>query len=189
MVITSTTLPECYLVTPEPVGSYDLYFNNLENCLKNGIRLVQFRAKTVTRDEYAVFAEKVARLCNMYSAVLLLNSTCLPELGGMHLTSAQLMSLTTRPEVHKQRLAASCHNANQIEKANDFDLDFIVLSPVKETKSHPGSDILGWSEAERLCRIAKMPVYALGGMSVSDLDEAYRCGMQGIAAIRSLWNR
>ncbi len=188
MVITSTILPECYLITPEPTGSHDLYFNSLERCLKNGVRLVQLRAKTVTSDEYVVLAEKAALLCDQYGAVLLLNSTCMPDLAGMHLTSAQLMSLAIRPEMHGQWLAASCHNAEQIKKANQLNIDFIALSPVKETSSHPGSDILGWSEAMQLCRIASMPVYALGGMTMNDLDDAYRHGMQGIAAISSLWS-
>ncbi len=187
MVITSIILPECYLITPEPAGSYDLYFSNLEKCLKSGIRLVQFRAKTVASDEYVVLAEKTVELCKRYRALLLLNSTYLPELAGMHLTSPQLMSSAARPEMGGQLLAASCHNVEQIEKANRLNVDFIVLSPVKETISHPGSGALGWSEAMRLRRIANMPVYALGGMSVNDLDDAYRHGMKGIAAISSFW--
>ncbi len=187
LAITSITLPKLYLITPEPTDSCDLYLKSLENCLKSGIRLVQFRAKTVTSDEYTLLAEKIVMLCNEYGAVLLLNSTRLPHLGGMHLTSIQLMSLTMRPEMDGQRLAASCHNFEQIEKANQLGVDFIVLSPIKKTASHPESEALGWSEAERLCSTAKMPVYALGGMSVNDLDDAYRYGMQGIAAISSLW--
>ncbi|MCF6235655.1 MAG: thiamine phosphate synthase [Gammaproteobacteria bacterium] len=188
MAITSIILPECYLITPEPTDPYNLYLQTLAGCLKKGVRLVQFRAKTVMPDEYAVLAEKVALLCDQYDAVLLFNSTYLPELAGMHLTSTQLMSLSTRPEMHGQRLAASCHNSEQIEKANQMGIDFIVLSPIKDTNSHPNGEVLGWLEAERLCRIANMPVYALGGMSLNDLDDAHHYGMRGIAAISSLWN-
>ena len=31
---------------------------------------------------------------------------------------------------HLQTISASCHNANDIEKANKLNLDFIFLSPV-----------------------------------------------------------
>jgi 8-oxo-dGTP diphosphatase len=32
-----------------------------------------------------------------------------------------------------------------------------------------------------------MPVYALGGMREADIETAWQCGAQGIAAIRGLW--
>ena len=53
--------------------------------------------------------------------------------------------------------------------------------------SHPGAVHLDWSGLQTLTDGCCMPVYALGGMHSSDLAQAWRAGVQGIAAIRGLW--
>ena len=45
---------------------------------------------------------------------------------------------------------------------------------------------LGWGKFHALTEKATCPVYALGGLSVENLDEAFKHGAQGIAAIRGL---
>jgi 8-oxo-dGTP diphosphatase len=46
---------------------------------------------------------------------------------------------------------------------------------------------LGWPRFAELADRAALPVYALGGLGIADLDRAIRSGAQGIAAIRGLW--
>jgi len=100
-----------------------------------------------------------------------------------HLTADQLTSLSSRPDV--LWLSASCHNEEEIEKANALEVDFIFISPVKETPSHPQACVLGWDEFARLAELAHMPAYALGGVNNEDLAIALAHGAQGIAGIRA----
>ena len=64
-----------------------------------------------------------------------------------------------------------------------------VLAPVLATQTHANISPLGWSEFETLVSHAKIPVYALGGLSKSDLPYARQLGAQGIAAIRKTLQR
>jgi thiamine monophosphate synthase len=66
-------------------------------------------------------------------------------------------------------------------------VDFVVLSPVLETQSHPGVTPIGWAGLQALSAQAQVPVYALGGMHVEMIDLAHQHGAQGIAAISGLW--
>jgi len=66
-------------------------------------------------------------------------------------------------------------------------IQFIVLSPVNFTNSHPNSTPLGWEKFSGLCQQANMPVYALGGMKKTDYQQTIESGAQGIAAISGLW--
>ncbi|MFC3153528.1 Nudix family hydrolase [Litoribrevibacter euphylliae] len=100
-----------------------------------------------------------------------------------HLTSAQLNSLEDRPDVIW--LSASCHNEAEIEKANALEVDFIFISPVQVTPSHPGGDVLGWDKFQELAELAHMPAYALGGVDMQDMEHALALGAQGIAGIRA----
>jgi 8-oxo-dGTP diphosphatase len=107
---------------------------------------------------------------------------------GIHLDSRSLMRLKCRPLIRTGLLVgASCHHLGELEHANQIKADFVVVSPVKATRSHPGCAGLGWRQFTFLCNKAAMPVYALGGTGPEDVSRARHCGGQGIAAIRSLW--
>ena len=84
-------------------------------------------------------------------------------------------------------LAASCHNAEELQMAHEVGADFVTLSPVMPTRSHPGAAHLGWERAEELIAQATMPVYLLGGMTADHLEKAQAIGAQGIAGISGLW--
>jgi 8-oxo-dGTP diphosphatase len=118
--------------------------------------------------------------------VLLINSAVgySVEVDGIHLTSRDLMALTTRPENIKW-LAASCHNLEQLRHAQNIGVDFVVLAPVLATQTHPDAATLGWEQFAELVAEVNLPVYALGGMTTSSLITARQCGGQGIAAIRA----
>jgi len=93
--------------------------------------------------------------------------------------------LTARPEV--ELVSASCHDRHELDRAAELDLDFALLSPVLPTLSHPGAPALGWEGFARLAKNLPIAVYALGGVSRADLDEAWRHGAHGIAMLRGAW--
>jgi thiamine monophosphate synthase len=84
-------------------------------------------------------------------------------------------------------LAASCPNAEELQMAHEVGADFVTLSPVLPTQSHPGAAHLGWERAEELIAQAAMPVYLLGGRTTDHLETARSIGAQGIAGISGLW--
>ena len=63
-----------------------------------------------------------------------------------------------------------------------------MLGPVRETATHPGAPTLGWEEFARLAHGAPIPVYAIGGLALSDLDAARSHGAHGLAMIRGSWS-
>jgi len=127
-----------------------------------------------------------------------LNSACLNSISqldsfnGIHLTGAHLYDAgfieTIRTRFPKKIISASCHQPKDIEQANQKKVDFIVLSPVHKTASHPQQDPMGWDKFESLCELVQMPCFALGGMSVDDISQAQLHGAQGISGISSLWH-
>jgi len=191
-IITAVQLPSLYLITPEPVSLTDKkFFYRLESCLDDGISLVQLRAKNLSELDYCYCAEKALILCENYGAQLLVNAS--PETAlsvgthGVHLNSEQLLACVKRPLETNLWVAAACHNLEEIQQANLIGADFIVLSPVRKTTSHPEASPLKWLKFWELTEQAHCPVFALGGMNREDVPKAMAHGAQGIAAIRGLW--
>jgi 8-oxo-dGTP diphosphatase len=192
-VITAVQLPSMYLITPAPDENIKAFLDQLEARLAAGIRLLQLRAKNLEEDRYLSLAKEVASLGHRYHAKVLLNHE--PDIlsvvaaDGIHLTAQRLMRLKERPLPGAYWLGASCHSLEEIEQANKIGVDFIVISPVKPTASHPDSSALGWATFHEWTDRAAMPVYALGGMAPSDIPICREHGGQGIAGIRGLWNK
>jgi 8-oxo-dGTP diphosphatase len=110
------------------------------------------------------------------------------ELGaGVHLRDAQLRGLRQRPLPAGLPVAASCHDAEGLSRAEQLGCDFVVLGPVAATASHPGASGMGWQAFSALRESVSLPIYAIGGMTNDDVAIARMHGGQGIAAIRALW--
>jgi 8-oxo-dGTP diphosphatase len=193
-IVNAAKLPDKYLITPEPKQSNDKsFFYQLERSLEQQIQLVQLRSKHLSTKEYCYCAEKTLNLCDAYQAQLLMNAT--PEMAlsvgthGVHLDSKRLYQYAQRPLAKSLWVAASCHHQQDLQQTQVIDADFAVLSPVKLTQSHPHSRPLGWLMFWALTEQATLPVYALGGMQLSDIPIAWAHGGQGIAAINSLWKQ
>jgi 8-oxo-dGTP diphosphatase len=188
-VLASLALAHEYAITAAESLGVPAMLNRLEQRLAQGLRLVQIRDKSLASGERAEFAGRAVRLAHRYGACVLVNSD--PALArkagadGVHLTAQSLMSLTKRPE--QGLMAASCHDAGQLERAIKLGLDFAVLGPVKRTASHPSAVPMGWQKFAESVRGASIPVYAIGGMSRADLEEAWRAGAHGVAMIRGAW--
>ncbi len=187
-VVMALQLPSRYLITPEPVDG-DSFLQALRRALGGGISLVQLRARTLGDADYAALARRVIALCRAEGARVLLNRDAglAMELGadGVHLDSRRLMDASFREVPADRLLAASCHNRREVEQANRLGVDFMVISPVLPTPSHPGATPLGWEGFRTLSGLAAAPAYALGGMTPGHLDQARESGAQGIAAIRA----
>ncbi len=188
------TLPPTYLITPEPPAgaSFDGYLAQLERCLDGGVRLVQLRAKTLDPARYAELAVRVRASCLRHGARLLLNTPAAAldtlDADGVHLSSTRLLDCTHRPLPAGKLLSVACHDRQQVQHANSIGADWLTLSPVLPTATHPDATPLGWERFQALASLSRIPVYAMGGMSAAHLERARAAGAYGIAAIRALWH-
>ena len=188
-IVAALRLPDRYLITPADPPSLAFLLQGVERALAEGIRLFQLRLRNPAID-LPLAARKVADRVRKAGAALLVNSdiALARSLGcGVHLTAGQLRRLDARPLPSGQWVAASCHGPEELAQAQALGADFAVLSPVRETATHPGASPIGWEGFERWVADLPLPVYGLGGLGVQDLDEALAHGAQGVAAIRGLW--
>ena len=192
-IINALFLPDRYLITGDFSSAND-FERRLSATLQRGIELVQLRltqewATNQTRAAVHAIVDRSSSLCQRHGAHLLLN---LPEQfssltsEGIHLNSRQLQKTKRRPP--HALVSASCHNSAQLAQAQAIDADFAVLSPVQLTRSHPDAVPLGWQMFKDLVDDCDIPVYALGGMKLDDMQAAWYSGAQGIAAISAFWD-
>lgn len=165
------------------------FFQQLHHALESGLRLIQVREKHLSITQLESFAEQVIEMSRPYGAKVLINSDIelarSVDADGVHLTAQQLMQIEQRADL--TWIGASCHNENELQQAALLGLDYVTLSPVLPTRSHPEASGMGWQQFQRLIQDYSLPVFALGGMRADLLATAWQHGAHGIAMQREVW--
>lgn len=192
-ILKAARLPDTYLITPD-LQPAEALLEGVQRALDRGVRLIQFRQTQLSPDQYLRQAELIAENCEG-RALLMLKGDLPPEIPGTgwHLTAGQLLALDAarangQPIPRSaELLAASCHNLAELASAARIGVDFVTLSPVLPTRSHPGAPTLGWERAAEWISETNLPVFLLGGLGADDRAQAWEQGAQGIAGISALW--
>lgn len=194
-IIKAVQLPDRYLITGKFVDEDD-FLMKLDNALNDDIKLVQLRLKDddLNKDRVQSLIQKTSERCLRAEAKLLFNipldylntvDMSVIRFDGFHADSKTLKAISQRPDAGL--FSASCHNLEELDKAIKLEADFVVLSPVQKTASHPEMQAMGWQQFSHMLEKCTMPVYALGGVSQDDMENAWLHGAQGIAAISAFW--
>ena len=188
-ILAALALPDVYGITNASEVGFEVAANQIRSALAQGLRLVQVREPGMPPAELARFAADVVALAHGHGAKVLVNSDVslarMCGADGVHLKANELMAAHRRPEF--ELVGASCHDVAELGKAVALGVDFAVLGPVAPTRSHPDATALGFETFASMIRGCAIPVYALGGMSLGDLERAWQCGGHGIAMQRGAW--
>ncbi len=165
------------------------FLGKLDIALDNGLKLIQIREKDMDATTLHTFAREVTQRAHAQQAYAIVNADIslahAIAADGVQLTSSQLASLTIRPDF--LWVGASCHNAEELDRAEQLGCDYALLSPVLPTASHPGAATLGWDKFASLSAQRSLAIFALGGLSSADLTQAQQHGAHGIALLRGAW--
>ncbi|MBN1378454.1 MAG: Nudix family hydrolase [Gammaproteobacteria bacterium] len=192
-IIRALQLPDTCVITPDIQNrSEEQYLREMHQVLDRGAKLILFRDHHLDRLTYRQLAVEIIELCDRYNATCMLNTPIdwLADFKkkNIHMSAFRLMQCEKRPNSNKFFLSAACHDLNEIRQAEKIGADFILLSPVKKTSSHPDTEGMGWEKFSDLVQNCSVPVYALGGMNKTDIDVAQSHGAQGVAGITGFWS-
>jgi 8-oxo-dGTP diphosphatase len=180
-VLASLSLPHEYAITDAARFGTAQMLSLVEKRVAQGLGLLQIREPTLGAKARELFTGQVLGLAHRYGCRVM---TKAPVAGadGIHYTSAELMRLERRRT--GALAAASCHTREELERAMQLELDFAVVGPVLEKGD---ASPLGWERFAALVRGTTIPIYAIGGVTPSDMEHAWRAGAHGIAMIRGSW--
>ena len=174
-VLASLALPTEYAIT----DSKQFDFPAMEKRLAAGLKLLQVREHGMSEAERSRYTEKVIALAHPYGCKVLVKAS-VAGADGLHVSARDLMQLKARPA--SPLVAASCHTREELEHAMRLGLDFAVLGPVRDK-----TPSLGWHVFATIAQGASIPVYAVGGLTRADLQDAWSAGAHGVAMIRGAW--
>ncbi len=179
-------LPRLYAITDRKRYGED-FLGTLRRVLERGVRMVQLREKDLSAGELYRLAIDVRRLTQETSALLFINDRVDVALAvgadGVHLPSYGLPPSVVKSISPKLMVGCSAHDLDSALWAQEEGADFITLSPVFKTSSHPEAEPLGPGVLREVSLRLNIPVYALGGITWDKIKLCYKNGAYGVAGI------
>jgi len=162
-----------------------------------GVDLIQLREKDLSGRKLEALALSAIRGVRENSSEpatrLLINSRSDIALAcgadGVHLRSEDLSPLDVRKtwtdagNSSGPLVSVSCHTVAEVARAASAGADFAVFAPVFEKNDSSGTKAAGLDQLREACR-QKIPVLALGGITLENAAVCIQAGAAGIAAIR-----
>lgn len=87
-----------------------------------------------------------------------------------------------RLRLEGMHVGVSVHSVHEARSAAGT-CDYMVASPVHETLSKPGHAGIGIQALSQICTAVESAVFALGGLTVNDIEDCLEAGAHGIAGI------
>ena len=178
-------------------SSVDEIFNGAIDVLNGGCRWLQLRMKNFSVEEKISVAEKLRIECRNADAVMLIDDEVdiarRLQLDGVHLGLNDMPISEARKILGDKFIIGG--TANTLEQAQhhiSLGADYLGIGPFRYTVTKQNlSPILGIDGYKHIMShrdIITVPVVAIGGIEVSDIDEIISTGVNGIAVSGTILN-
>ena len=188
------------IITPEFMDNDDNDKDIADDIIKLGqtaidskTSLFQLRNKNISGNDFYYIAMKLIKFFNLYSnkenkPILIVNDRAdiadIVGADGVHIGDDDL-PLSYIKKIYPQLIAGvSVKNIDEAKKAEAEGADYIGAGSVFETssKSDAGKPI-GLDILAKICDSVKIPVIAIGGINLDNVEKVIETGIKGIAVI------
>ena len=176
----------CLITSPS-----DRLIATVDAALHSGVAMVQYRAKDGSDLERFEEARSLAELCHQHGALFIVNDridlALAVDADGVHLGQDDLPTAVARRLIGTERLLGrSTHNLEQVRQANDEACDYLGLGPVNNTAVKPDRAAVGSELVARALQLSERSIFAIGGITSSNLDQLTGVGCRRVAVIGAI---
>jgi thiamine-phosphate pyrophosphorylase len=164
----------------------------LQRVLTAGAPAIQLRERDLSARELVTLAREAQAVTASRRSQLLINDRIDVALAlegvGVHLRGNSLPVSVARQLLGVQRLlGVSVHAVEEVLSAQSQGADYIVLGPIYETPSKQMfGPPLGIHTLEKACRLVRIPIIGIGGVTAARAREMRRAGAFGVAVITAV---
>ncbi len=179
----------CYITDRRQLPPQALH-SRIEGAIRAGVDLIQIREKDLPTRELLSLVQAAMQAARGENTRVVVNDRLDVALAagahGVHLGTQSLPAPAVRGMVPRDFLVGvSCHSLEEARAAEASGADYIVLGPVFETPSKLAfGPPLGLAKLREVTAQVRVPVLALGGITLERVKPCLEHGAAGIAGIR-----
>ena len=163
-----------------------------EQALQGGTPMIQLRDKGGNLRYLYQEASAIRELCQRQGAVFIVNDrvdlAVSVEADGVHLGQDDLPPRLARPLLTRgMLLGISTHSVEEAEEAEAAGADYIGFGPVFATGTkHQPRSVVGLDGIRRVRAAVRVPILAIGGITLERAPEVIAAGADGVAVISAI---
>ncbi len=172
----------------------DAFVVRIVELSKSGVDLIQIRDKSADAAKLIEYANAASTAIDPAACRLIMNDRCdvaaCCSVFGLHLGQTDIpIERARRLLPVKQVIGLSTHCPEQYQSAKRSEADYIGCGPtfVSQTKSfeaYAGLDYLRFVAEQD----DALPAFAIGGISVDNIDQVLNVGFHRVAVASAIWN-
>lgn len=164
----------------------------VELAIKGGATFVQLREKNTDEDEFLELALKVQKVCRNYKIPFVINDNVeiakKIDADGVHVGQEDMNALDVRKLIgSKKILGVSASTVEEALLAEKQGADYLGVGAVFATSSKDDAESVSHKTLKEICDAVKIPVVAIGGISINNVDELKGSGIAGISVISAIF--
>ena len=179
-----------YLVLDRQVKDYDQLFEILKESVKGGIDVVQLRDKTGTSREILEFSRRALKYLRKRIPFIINDRVDLAfaaRADGVHLGQDDLSIHSARKVLGSRAIIGiSCQTLSHAIRAEKQGADYIGFGSVFKTLTKPDRRGMDLNVLSDVIRKIKIPLFAIGGVDLSNVKVLRRAGVQRVAITRAI---
>ncbi len=181
-----------YLVTDRELSLGRPLEQIVAQAVNGGVTMVQLREKECSVLEFITIAKSIKQLLLPFGIPLIINDNVdvalAVEAEGLHIGQGDMPYSEARRLMGPDAIIGlSVENIEQAIEANQWDLDYIGISPVflTDTKTDTAS-ALGFEGIAQIKARCQHPAVAIGGINLSNTPQIIKAGANGIAVVSAI---
>ncbi|MCR5089663.1 MAG: thiamine phosphate synthase [Oscillospiraceae bacterium] len=167
-------------------------YSQVEEALKGGTTFVQLREKELDYESFLQEARELRKLCADYGVPFVINDNVdiavAVDADGVHVGQEDMEAGDVRRRLGPDKIiGVSCKTAEQAKIAQAHGADYLGAGAMFPTGSKKDASSITMEALHEICSAVSIPVVAIGGISLSNVDQLRGSGIAGISVISALF--
>lgn len=181
-----------YAITDRRWLKGDTLKNQVESAIKGGATIIQLREKTLNTSEFLNQAIKLKPLCHSFNVPLIINDSVdialEADADGVHVGQSDMAAGQVREKLGPDKiLGVSCRTVEDALLAQKNGADYLGVGAMFPTKTKKDTQPVTAETLNAICEAVDIPVVAIGGVSLDNMDQLKDTGIAGIVAISAIF--
>jgi len=158
------------------------YFTQIEKVASYKPFAVLLREKDLGFDKYLALSHEANRICAMYGLPVIAHTHAVPGIQKLHVPFA----LANEDLACAYSLSVSVHSLEEARRAESIGAKFVIAGHIFPTGCKPDLPGRGLDFLREICENVRIPVFAIGGISMDNAQQCLDAGAAGICRM-SYW--
>ncbi|MDK2745191.1 MAG: thiamine phosphate synthase [Nitrospira sp. BO4] len=186
------SLSGLYVILDPSISPHRPLVDVLKVSAAAGAKLFQYRNKTDSMKAAYAEASVLRNVARELGVLFIVNDRCDLALSvdadGVHLGQGDLPLSLARAVMGPDKLIGiSTHNPEQVSAAIAGGPDYLGFGPIFKPSSKADHDpVVGIKGLKGIRLLTALPIFAIGGITLQDVEEVIRAGADGVAVISAI---